>query len=57
MNRRRDVVLDTLTPLGGGYIRDLEDLLSGGKVDVYETPGKTPAPMRRTCTVCTPICC
>ena len=37
----RDVVLDTLTPLGGGYIRDLEDLLSGGKVDVYETPGKT----------------
>ena len=36
----RDVVLDTLTPLGGGYIRDLEDLLSGGKVDVYETPGK-----------------
>lgn len=35
------VVLDTLTPLGDGYIRDLKDLFSGGKVDVYETPGKT----------------
>lgn len=37
----KDAVLTFLTPLGEGYIRDLKELLSGGKVDVYETPGKT----------------
>lgn len=34
------MVREHLAPLGGDYLRDLDKLLAGGWVDVYETPGK-----------------
>ena len=37
----RDLVVEQLAPLGETYRRDLEKLLAGGWVDVYETAGKT----------------
>lgn len=37
----RDLVIEQLEPLGETYRRDLEKLLAGGWVDVYETAGKT----------------
>ncbi len=37
----RDLVQQYLQPLGETYARDLQKLLAGGWVDVYETPGKT----------------
>lgn len=33
-------VLDSVTPLGEEYARRMQEQLSGGFVDVYETPGK-----------------
>ncbi len=35
-----DMVREHLAPLGRDYLRDLDKLLAGGWVDVYETPGK-----------------
>ena len=35
------IVRERLRPLGEAYARDLERLLAGGWVDVYETPNKT----------------
>jgi oligoendopeptidase F len=35
-----DMVRTHLAPLGSDYLRDLDQLLAGGWVDVYETPGK-----------------
>lgn len=37
----RDLVREHLAPLGETYRRDLDTLLAGGWVDVYETPNKT----------------
>lgn len=37
----RDLVREHLAPLGEDYRRDLDRLLAGGWVDVYETPNKT----------------
>ena len=36
-----DMVKTYLKPLGDAYAADLNRLLAGGWVDVYETPGKT----------------
>lgn len=35
-----DIVKESLAPLGKTYRQDLDRLLAGGWVDVYETPGK-----------------
>lgn len=35
-----DIVKESLAPLGDTYRKDLDRLLAGGWVDVYETPGK-----------------
>ena len=37
----RQIVRDHLHPLGEQYLKDLDTLLAGGWVDVYETPHKT----------------
>jgi len=34
------IVREHLAPLGENYLKDLDKLLAGGWVDVYETPGK-----------------
>ncbi len=36
-----DILRKGLAPLGGDYLRDIETILSGRAIDVYETPGKT----------------
>lgn len=37
----KDTVIESLRPLGNVYRKDLERLLAGGWVDVFETPNKT----------------
>lgn len=54
----RDLVVEQLAPLGETYRRDLETLLAGGWVDVYETAGKTTGAIPPPgFTGCIPTCC
>lgn len=37
----KTILREGLAPLGSDYLRDMEELMSGRAIDVYETPGKT----------------
>lgn len=46
-----------LAPLGEEYRKDLDRLLAGGWVDVFETPARPRGPMPPVFTASIPICC
>jgi oligoendopeptidase F len=53
----RDLVLQSVAPLGDDYVSRYRRFVAGGRIDVYETRASAAAPTTPACTASAPTCC